>query len=290
MLTGHHFNDQCETFFLSLKRGSGPTGLSCMSFDTPFGNKNILRPFLNITKKKIALWAKKNKLKWIEDFSNYDIHHDRNFIRNKIFPMLEKRWPYFMKNCFRTINICQKETKLLDYFLHKKIHPFIKFDGSLRISEFSNMKQDMCTALIRHWIGLKNIKIPSYDSIQNIYHQMIFSRNDANPKIILHNNEIRRYKKTLYFIKTQPSIKNTLLFWHDTKNSLKLPNSLGYLIQNQNGTVLPAPNANELINIRFQHEGKITVVGRKKSRKIKKIWQERNIPPWSRSQIPLIFY
>jgi len=84
LLTGHHINDQCETFFLSLKRGSGPTGLSSMSFETLFGTKKIVRPFLKKTKIELQTWAKKKKLHWIEDFSNLNIDYDRNFIQMKL--------------------------------------------------------------------------------------------------------------------------------------------------------------------------------------------------------------
>lgn len=148
----------------------------------------------------------------------------------------------------------------------------------------------MCTALIRYWLLLKKIKMPSYKNIQCIYRQMIFSRIDSNPKIILGKHEVRRYKQSLHFIKTQPSLKNTLLFWHKNNIKLTLPNNLGYLIKNNNGTVLPGPKENELINIRFQYEGYVLILGRSKKRKIKKIWQEKNIPPWLRNQIPLLFY
>ncbi|ADP67086.1 tRNA lysidine(34) synthetase TilS [Buchnera aphidicola] len=290
LLTGHHINDQCETFFLSLKRGSGPTGLSSMSFETLFGTKKIVRPFLKKTKIELQTWAKKKKLHWIEDFSNLNIDYDRNFIRNEVIPILEKRWSYFLKNCFRTTIICQQETRLLNDFLRERIYKLIKFDDSLNIENFKNIKQEMCTALIRYWILLKKIKMPSYKNIQCIYRQMIFSRIDSNPKIILGKHEVRRYKQSLHFIKTQPSLKNTLLFWHKNNIKLTLPNNLGYLIKNNNGTVLPGPKENELINIRFQYEGYVLILGRSKKRKIKKIWQEKNIPPWLRNQIPLLFY
>jgi len=290
LLTGHHMNDQCETFFLSLKRGSGPTGLSGMSLETMFGSKKIIRPFLNITKKTLLLWAYHKNLNWIEDFSNSNINYDRNFIRQKIIPIFEERWPFFLKNCLRTIKICQEETELLTNFLNKMIHGLIKFDGSLNIITFKNMKKELATALIRHWISLKKIKAPSYKNIQSIYYQMIFSRKDANPKIILKNNEIRRYKKSLYLIEAQPNFTNRFLFWHNINLPLTLPNNLGYLEEDNNGIILPKPKNNELINIRFQYEGKILILGRNQKRKIKKIWQEKNIPPWLRNKIPLLFY
>ncbi|CAL4326173.1 tRNA lysidine(34) synthetase TilS [Buchnera aphidicola] len=290
LLTGHHMNDQCETFFLSLKRGSGPTGLSGMSFKTILGSKTIIRPFLNTTKKTLSSWAYHKNLKWIEDFSNSNINYDRNFIRKKIIPVLEKKWPFFLNNCLRAMNICQEETALLKNLLHEKINNYIKFDGSLNVKTLKNMQKELATALIRHWISLKTIKMPSYKNIQCIYYQMLFSRKDANPKIILKTNEIRRYKDSLYFIKTQPSLKNQFLFWHDVNYRLTLPNTLGYLVQDKNGVALPKPKNNQLINIRFQYEDNILILGRNKKRKIKKIWQEKNIPPWLRNQIPLLFY
>ncbi|QCI19693.1 MAG: tRNA lysidine(34) synthetase TilS [Buchnera aphidicola (Brevicoryne brassicae)] len=290
LLTGHHMNDQCETFFLSLKRGSGPTGLSSMSFETILGNKTIIRPFLNKTKKELELWANRKNLKWIEDFSNFNINHDRNYIRHNIIPVLEKRWPFFLKNCFRTIKICRKETILLNDLLLEKIQNFIKFDNSLNIKSFQNIKKETCTAFIRRWIRLQTIKMPSYKNIECIYHQMILSRKDANPKIVLDENEIRRYKKSLYFIKTPPILNSTFLFWHKKNSKLILPNNLGNLTQDNQGMSLPKPRKNQLVNIRFQYEGKILILGRDKKRKIKKIWQEKNIPPWLRNQIPLLFY
>ena len=290
LLTGHHMNDQCETFILSLKRGSGPTGLSSMSHETLFGNKKIVRPFLKKTKKELESYAHYNNLNWIEDFSNFNIDHDRNFIRHKIIPVLEKRWPFFLKNCFRTINICRQEIILLNNLIHEKINHLIQFDDSLNIHNFENVKKESCTAFIRYWLSLKKIKMPSYKNIQCIYKQMILGRKDSNPKIILQKHEIRRYKKSLHLIKRQTDLKHTLLFWHKKNIKLTLPNNLGDLIQNNNGSILPAPKDNELINIRFQYEGSILILGRNKKRKIKKIWQEKNIPPWLRNQIPLLFY
>lgn len=290
LLTGHHMNDQCETFFLSLKRGSGPTGLSSMSFKTLLGNKEIVRPFLEKTKKELKLWAKNNNLNWIEDFSNYDIYYDRNYIRYKVIPVLEEKWPFFLKNCLRTIKICREETNLLNDFLFEKMHNLIQFDYSLNINNFKNIKKEMCTAIIRRWIALQTKKNPSYKNIESIYYQTVYSKKDANPKIILQKNEIRRYKKSLYFIKRTPFLKNTILFWHDTNMKLNLPDNLGYLIKNEYGSILPSPKNDELINIRFQQEGTVLILGRNKKRKIKKIWQEKNIPPWLRNQIPLLFY
>ena len=42
-------------------------------------------------------YLRDNKLNFIEDDTNEDIRFDRNFLRHKIFPLLEDRWKDFPK-------------------------------------------------------------------------------------------------------------------------------------------------------------------------------------------------
>lgn len=46
LVTAQHLDDQCETFLLALKRGSGPTGLSAMAGESDFAGTKLLRPLL----------------------------------------------------------------------------------------------------------------------------------------------------------------------------------------------------------------------------------------------------
>ncbi|MNP25948.1 tRNA(Ile)-lysidine synthase [compost metagenome] len=44
------------------------------------------------------------------------------------------------------------------------------------------------------------------------------------------------------------------------------------------------------MTIRFKASGNLHIVGRNGGRKLKKIWQECNVPPWLRDTTPLLFY
>ncbi|MCP5821741.1 tRNA(Ile)-lysidine synthetase, partial [Klebsiella pneumoniae] len=44
LVTAQHLDDQSETFFLALKRGSGPAGLSAMPEQMAFGANPLIRP------------------------------------------------------------------------------------------------------------------------------------------------------------------------------------------------------------------------------------------------------
>lgn len=80
LLTGHHLEDQAETFFIRLFRGSGIDGLSCMQNEIIMNNLHIIRPFLHIHKYELKNYLEKNNIQWIEDESN----NDEKFLRNKI--------------------------------------------------------------------------------------------------------------------------------------------------------------------------------------------------------------
>ncbi|MFP1529246.1 ATP-binding protein [Escherichia coli] len=43
-------DDQCETFLLALKRGSGPAGLSAMAEVSEFAGTRLIRPLLARTR------------------------------------------------------------------------------------------------------------------------------------------------------------------------------------------------------------------------------------------------
>tara|TARA_B100000686_G_scaffold160329_1_gene167942 strand:- start:670 stop:1692 length:1023 start_codon:yes stop_codon:yes gene_type:complete len=83
ILTGHHSDDQIETFLIRLSRGSGVQGLSSMNKITKL-NKNIkiFRPLLNFKKRDLIFIAKKIFGKFIKDPSNKDKKYLRTRIRS----------------------------------------------------------------------------------------------------------------------------------------------------------------------------------------------------------------
>jgi tRNA(Ile)-lysidine synthase len=91
--TGHHRDDQVETFFWRLFRGAGGVGLGGMRpvDDFPLNpDLKIVRPLLMFGKDKIQKFAAKEKVKFREDNSNQDVAIMRNRIRSKLLPYLQR--------------------------------------------------------------------------------------------------------------------------------------------------------------------------------------------------------
>jgi len=89
VLTAHHAGDQAETVLLHALRGCGGNGLSGIR-DNP--EKKIYRPLITTSKSEIEEYLDFYKVPYITDKSNYDTTNDRNYLRHKILPLLEKKF------------------------------------------------------------------------------------------------------------------------------------------------------------------------------------------------------
>ena len=78
VLVGHTQNDQIETFFMNLKRGSGIEGLKGMplSFKRPEGYY-ILRPLIHSSRESLQQFLKEKNISWVSDPSNLNEDFER---------------------------------------------------------------------------------------------------------------------------------------------------------------------------------------------------------------------
>jgi len=87
----HHLDDNIETFFLNLIRGTGLKGLKGMSVFSA----TIFRPLLLTTRTEIKKYADFHNLSHREDSSNAKDDYIRNRIRHHVIPAVEKTFPRF---------------------------------------------------------------------------------------------------------------------------------------------------------------------------------------------------
>ena len=85
--TAHHREDQCETFFINLYRGSGSRGLAGIASK----RGGYLRPLLGISKAEIIAFAEEQALAYVTDETNADTAFLRNFLRHRVLPLLQSR-------------------------------------------------------------------------------------------------------------------------------------------------------------------------------------------------------
>lgn len=289
LLTAQHQDDQCETVLLSLKRGSGPAGLSAMPDRLDFAHTQLLRPLLNLSRIELERWATEHQLSWIEDESNQDDKYDRNFLRLRVLPVIQQRWPHFARSVTRSAQLCGEQEQLLDELLAEQLTDLMSDRGALQTGPLCAMSDVRRYAILRRWFKYHQAMMPSRSALQRVWQEVALSREDASPRLQLGQHEVRRFQGALYWLPVIQNDTDKIYSWLAPFEPLALT-GLGILSLQHKGMAVRTPKADEVVTVRFKASGLQHIVGRDKGRLLKKIWQEFNIPPWQREITPLLFY
>ncbi len=292
LLTAHHKNDQVETLFLNLFRGSGIDGLSGISAKRKFLNGTLARPLLDFSKNELRKYALFNKLTWIEDSSNKNNSMDRNYLRNDIIPRLEKRWPSINKRL-------TKVTKLASEAKHRS-EDLAKIDlksvGSIdcyNVLAFKELSDNRQRNLLRYSLAYLNLPQPSYKQLFEFTKNLVNKNNKSNAFFSWPGVYIYRYNSNLYLITQNDKITNI-------KDIKIFPNNKMISLGPGMGTISLAQSkakgidlelAKKGLDITFRKGGEsFKPMGSIHTRRLKKLLQEKKIFPWMRDKIPLLMY
>jgi tRNA(Ile)-lysidine synthase len=293
VVLAHHEDDQAETFLLQLIRGAGVKGLSSMGhYDDA---RKLWRPLLSTSRIEIESYAKKHKLKWIEDESNQNTDFDRNFIRSKVLRLLKNRFHHIIKVISRSSALLAEAQHLLDDLAKIDLKNSLKsyiYKHKLQVKTLNKLSHSRAKNVLRYWLELNDQLMPSKDLLDELLRQVLTAKKDATLKIQLSKDfEIRRYKDEIYIVKTnQKKQKNYEIIWNG-ESEILLPNGTQLNFKKVKGRG---------INFKFLHDQKLKIRSRqggeffkpnskRPTKKIKQLLQESDLPPWERESFPIIF-
>ena len=310
IVTGHHLNDQAETFLLALKRGSGLKGLSAMPASMKLAQHLLVRPLLLVSRADILAYANQHKLTWIEDESNQVQAFDRNFLRQTVVPTLEKRWPSINKTITRSAEHCFEAQQLLEELAQQDLAECQRSPDKLSVPSLNKLSEARVKNLLRYFLSSHDVLMPTSQQLKQIC-QQLNAEPDKSPAIQLANCCLRRFKDELYLTR----IYQDIALWQHSVNidslvdekslNVSLPDELGVLsftncseqaqansqIKSNWQAGIKKPSRDQVVTIRFAHQNpKCLPQYRQHSRGLKKVLQELAIPPWQRKRLPFIFY
>ena len=160
---GHHLDDLKESYFLRKIQSSNVLGLSNV-FQENFEKLNIHRPLVKYSKKQIKAYARKNKLIWFEDRSNFELDYSRNKVRSylssnsKISQSIEKdMWNY-------------QDMKYLVDFYSSYFERLSKKRFEIKVQEFKHLNKTLQTFAVQslyYCLRLSLKKQPRNENINN---------------------------------------------------------------------------------------------------------------------------
>ncbi len=152
----HHRDDQLETFFIRLIRGTSLTGLCGMRAV----QGSYIRPLLHVSKAAIINYLTIHSIAYLTDPTNASEHYLRNRIRNSVVPALQTCDERFDSNSIKTIErlqqvedyLKQETVRLLNILQHE--HDGIIYDHLLTQPPFMQYR------LLIEWLSRMKVPFP----------------------------------------------------------------------------------------------------------------------------------
>ncbi len=292
VVLAQHLDDQAETLLLQLLRGTGMKGASAMPVARVCeSGATILRPLLKSTRKEIESYAELHHLQWVEDESNENIAFDRNFLRHKVFPVIEQRFPAYRQTFLRSSQHFAEASELLDDLAAIDAQQAI-VDGRLQLDNVRDLSYVRAKNVLRYYLGSMGIAMPSADRLSEVLRQLLDAGQDANVCIGLDDSEIRRFKNQGYVCQKTKNESGGLCWAWQGETELKLNGIEGTLVfEKMVGQGISLEKLlGDKVFIRLRRGGeRIRPDCRRPRRTLKNLFQEQQVPPWQREAQPLLY-
>src|SRR5688572_15437401 len=250
----HHLDDQAETVLMNLLRGAGRRGASGMPRESQYREKTLLRPLLDVPRAAIVAYAREHDLEWVEDESNADESLTRNFVRRRLGPLLQQKYPNWRQNLAR---------------------------AARHFSQQDSRAQD----LLRGFLEARGLRAPSEAKLVEMLKQLTAQ---GSRTLIEHDGaRLRVYRRTIVPEARTSASTFVPLQWKGEAR-LAIPELGGELrFRRVRGKGIAA--GTKALRVRLRSGGeRLQPDARRPRRTLKNLFQEAGVPPWERDRLPLI--
>lgn len=324
----HHADDQAETLLLQLLRGAGVRGAAAMPVlslskwpvlslkepmairpdcqETPAkslvmskramlagraGSAGLLRPLLHCTRLEIMAYAAGYGLQWIDDESNADDSYPRNFLRHRILPLLEQRFPAYRDTLVRSARHFAEASNLLDELAQQDGAQAMQGE-TLAVTALQALSQPRAKNLLRYFLHERGTPMPQAVQLDDMLLQLCSARSDMVLCITFGGWQVRRYQGRIHVLPVLGGFDPGLvLSWHG-EGELVWPamNTQLRFDRSHGAGVSLAKLQRAPVTLRLRKGGEsLRPQPKAATRTLKNLLQELHVPPWQRDRLPLLY-
>jgi len=290
LLTAHHADDQLETVLLRMLRGTGVRGLRGIIAFGPFGVGWLGRPLLQFTRDELRAEAEARNLVWIDDPSNAEPRHDRNYLRLHVLPALRARWPAAAQHAQRMAEQASDAEALLEA---------IAAEDARTLAAPWHVPRAMLAALaparqrnlLRHLLRLTGLDAPSARKIEELRRALLESRPESRARVRWPSGEGRVYREALHLIAPLPPASPPgYAAQLEAGRSWVGPEGRLSLVPSHAREGLPQSWLERGLTLKFRGGGeRFRPRGRDHHHSLKHLFQESGVVPWMRDRVPLLY-
>ncbi len=281
LLMAHHQDDQIETVLFRLLRGAGVKGLGGIPERRQLGKGRLGRPLLDVPKTEIEEWAVHHGLHGIADPTNNSVDFDRNFLRNRVLPIVAQRWPGYRSAIARSAHL-QKQifknwsSELLPHCVSACGDPGLTIDPLLD-------SPDALASTLYLWLLDLVDTVPTHATLVEFARQLLSAPSGRNPKLILNSLVLQRWRDKVYCLPSADASSFPECFLSG-KVSMSASGEVAW-VRDENG--IPE---GVFLTARMRQPGEVFKMLSRSTKPLNQSFQEANIPPWWRDRLPILCF
>ena len=289
LVTAQHRDDQVETLFLQLFRGAGIAGLAAMPAIAKFGPGFVARPLLDVSRNEIEELARTARLHWIEDPSNADTRFSRNFLRQRLMPLMREHWPGVDKAVARSAAHMAAAAALLNERATQDLATLADGAG-VSVAGLRALPLARRRNALRAFIASHGVEMPEASRLKEMSGPLLDARADARPEVAWADARILRQSGRLELQKLREAPREFVAkSWRwQADRRLILEHGALELVMDPAGPIDLA-RLPKVIEVRARRGGEKLRLGAKaRMRTLKALLQDSKISRDERAQMPLL--
>lgn len=289
--TAHNLSDKAETFLFNFTRGSTLRGLCSI----PAKRGNIIRPLIDCSKTEIEKFCEENSIPFVTDGTNTDTRYARNRIRHNVVSQLKEINPSFEQSAMRCMESLREDEIFLDSLANETFEKSMAADGyavSVLNSAATPVKKRALIKIVEAVFGVT----PEYEAVNSLCRII-----DSGGKCEINGGIVARVRAgRLEFPKESVAAHESVelregvnkigdkLVFATFANDLETINSQNILKEDFKYYIDCDKILGKLI-LRSRKEGdRISLAGRGCTKTLKKLFNEKAIPPETRNEIVVV--
>jgi tRNA(Ile)-lysidine synthase len=249
------------------------------------------RPLLDVSRSTLLEYAQQHELQWVEDESNADESYPRNFLRHRVLPLLADRFPAYRETLVRSARHFAEAGELLDE-LARQDAPGLTEVETLDTALLRGLPPVRARNLLRYFLHVRGVAMPHAAQLDEMLRQLLHAREDGAACVATGHWQVRRYRGEIHVVRALGAFDRDLVLPWRGEAALDWPASgerLGFTHILGQGISLARLQAAP-VTLRLRNGGEaLRPHSAAATRSLKNLLQERQVPPWRRERLPLLY-
>ena len=284
ILTAHHADDNAETMLLNLLRGTGLQGLTGI----PEQRDHIFRPFLQVTRAELEVYAAEHNIPFVEDETNALDDAARNVLRHKVLPVLKELNPRAVENMSRTAELLTQDARALEEAVEAVVSKAAVMPGEkaeLPVSACEHQSEAVLSRTVLRLLASvgghrKDLAATHVGVVLDLI------RGEVGREVSLpYGMTARREKETLRILRRRELPESCVISVGETVNFGSWRITLG---REAMPGAYAMTEASDLLITVWHPQDRLTLAGSRGPRSLKRLFADTGIAPANRNLMPVL--